>query len=87
MNNFVSYLKNHYQFDVFDPKNLNISVFLKRYMLKKKKMPGKPVESSPSLFLQKIDKSEFSSINLTFYPTHIDATDHIYPMGPPKPHF
>ena len=38
-------------------------------------------------FLQKIDKSAFSSINQSFYPTHIDASDHIYPMGPPKPLF
>ena len=51
---------------------------------KKEPLLGRPEESSPSWFLQEIDKSEFSSINLSFYPTHIDATDDTYPMGPPK---
>ena len=41
----------------------------------------------PSLFLRKINKSVFESINLTFYHTQIDASDHIYPMGALKPHF
>ena len=54
---------------------------------KKEPLLGRPEESSPSCFLPKIDRSEFSLINLTFYPTHIDATDHIYPMGPPNPIF
>ena len=57
------------------------------FFKKKRPLPGKPEESSPSWFLPKIHKSEFSSINLSFYPTPMDATDTFYPMGPLKPHF
>ena len=32
-----------------------------------------------------INKSGFQSITLTFYHTQHDASDHIYPLGPPKP--
>ena len=77
-----SFLNFFYPFPLKQVPKIQERVFFE----KKEPLLGRPEESSPSWFLSKIDKSEFSSINLTFYPTHIDASDHIYPLGPPKPH-
>ena len=62
---------------------------LREGMLKNEKQaPARqPRHRRPSLLLLTIPKSEFLSINKEKYPTQNDATDDIYPMGPPKPYF
>ena len=53
---------------------------------KKRPLPGNRGLSSDG-FSPKSTQIQDFPINMEKYPTQNDATDHIYPLGPPKPRF